>query len=282
MSHYSIHHQYPISKLTTIKSSGHIHTVIQCPTVAAIQNAFQDYPDAILLGNGSNSVISPTLSRPVVRLTDTRPYFISDTCVYLPAGITTAQILKFSIAHTVSGLEFTAGVPASMGGMIRMNFGCWGQDIATRLDKVCLWSTASGLYWVPVSDLSFGYRQSGIRDIIIGSTVILTPQSKAQTVAIIRDYVAQRNNHQPSRERTYGCMFMNPSTTPLSAGALIEQAGLKGYRIGDASVSTKHANFMINHEAASVQDITRLLTHIQTTVYAQFKIMLTPEVCVFD
>lgn len=271
---------YPIARLTSIQSTGLAPLYVECPTVEALIQAHQTYPKHYLIGGGSNTVLDPDNPTPILRFTDTTMHHIHPNRVYMTAGTPIAKALRQCTEWGLSGLELAAGVPACIGGMIAMNFGCWEQTVAQWIHRVHYIDANNQLAWRSVDTCEFEYRSSWFKQTrtpIVGAEFNLTPADPATIRTHIAKAIDRRQAAQPLRDKTYGSMFLNP---PLaSAAKLIDESQLKGYQIGDAKISCKHANFMINIGQASFHDIQSLLKNVQNRVYTRTKIKLYPEVC---
>jgi len=187
------------------------------------------------------------------------------------------RLLDWSLKHGAGGLEGLWGIPASVGGAVKMNAGTrWG-TVADRLVEVRLLSRGK-IRWVPASSLDLGYRRSGIgpRRVVVAARFRLQKKDPQQVGRRIRQVRRARQSGQPSRVRSAGSFFKNPPQGP--AGRLIEQAGCKGTRVGRAFVSDRHANFIVHRGGASAEDILRLSRQVALRVYRMFGIQLQREV----
>jgi UDP-N-acetylmuramate dehydrogenase len=184
-----------------------------------------------------------------------------------------------ALAHGLSGLEFGVAIPASLGGSVRMNAGAHGGELADVLETVDVFLLDRGsTERIPVIDAGFGYRRSALPSdgVVVGATVVLRPGDPAAIRAVMDDARAWRRRTQPLAEPSCGSVFKNPPGD--HAARLIDDAGGKGLSVGGASVSTKHANFIVAAEGARAADVLRLITLIQELVQARSGIRLEPEV----
>ena len=201
------------------------------------------------------------------------------------AGCPMPALVSWCSRHSLAGLEFMVGIPGSVGGAVWMNAGAWGHDIGERLREVELVDYSGRLYRVPVSDLTLSYRKIALKDgdldrMIIASAVFtLKPGREEQVREQCNRYLGRRRGKQPAGVASAGSFFKNPQGD--SAGRLIEAAGLKGTRRGQAMVSPVHANFIVNTGRATAADIVGLMHQVQETVYQQFGVRLEPEVQIF-
>jgi UDP-N-acetylmuramate dehydrogenase len=177
------------------------------------------------------------------------------------------------------GLEWAAGIPGTVGGAVVMNAGAQGSSTADFLTQVQVMSS-QGVQWLSMKDLHYGYRSSLLQKkqaLAIQATFQLTPGGDPQEVtALTRQNLAYRKGTQPYHLPSCGSVFRNPN--PYKAGWLIEQSGLKGYQIGQAQVSQRHANFIVNLGSATATDIFYLIHYVQDCIRAEWGIDLEPEV----
>jgi len=177
------------------------------------------------------------------------------------------------------GLEWAVGVPGTVGGALKMNAGGHGSDTATVLVRQRLFDLGSG---VAVEDgpqrLALGYRHSslGPAEVVVWAEFALASGSRAEAEATVAGIVRWRRAHQPGGSNA-GSVFTNPPGD--AAGRLVEQAGMKGVRLGTARVSEKHANFIQADEGGSADDVRRLIDHVRTVVLETTGVGLVPEVC---
>lgn len=175
------------------------------------------------------------------------------------------------------GLEFASGIPGSVGGAVFMNAGANGSETCQHLLSVDYLSEDGELHILSRDSLHFSYRRSPFQDkkgIILGATFSLeySPSSRNKQLTLLE----KRRESQPLKEMSAGCVFRNPSCG--YAGALIEQCGLKGFRMGDAEVSMQHSNFVINKKSATSKDVLSLIQLIKTKVKDKFSIELETEI----
>ncbi len=182
----------------------------------------------------------------------------------------------------LSGLEFAYGIPGSVGGGIIMNAGAWGMELGEIIHSITSLDQEGNIITEKNAELNFTYRGwsrkagKGKRVIILSGIFALTAAPKDKIKASCRKYGKSRRVHQPLGMASAGSFFKNPPTR--AAGRLIEEAGLKGHKIGGAMVSSRHANFIVNTGNATAKDIMNLMQEVQTRVFNSSGIMLEPEV----
>jgi len=230
-----------------------------------------------LIGAGSNILIKN--SREVFKLSRNFEYIHVKDCLAIIGGSTHINlVIKELLKKGFYGLEFLAGVPASIGGCVKMNAGAFGKSIQDVFEYAICYSFDKGIHTVYKDEAGFGYRMSNFKDkIILEVALSLTKSSPSEIEEKIRQNINKRltNAHIV---RTFGSVFKNPKN--YIAGKLIEECGLKGTRINDAMISLKHANYIINLGKATVDDVLKLIDTIKTEVYKAFNIELEEEVII--
>lgn len=194
------------------------------------------------------------------------------------AGLPLGKVIDFCIQKGLSGLEFAAGIPGSVGGAVAMNAGAFGGEIKDVLRAVYLMDRQGNMRESSREKLSFSYRALHLPpgDIILGSVFSLRPAEITCVQKKIREIIAWRQEKQPYDFPSAGSVFRNPQSGP--AGRLIERAGLKGYRIGGAQVSEKHANFIINRGGARAKDVLKLIEVVRDKVWRETGVLLELEI----
>ena len=232
-----------------------------------------------VIGNGTNLLVHDEGVRGAVLHLGER--FSAISCenerIYACAGATLSKLATAAKDQGLAGLEFAHGLPGSVGGAVLMNAGAYGGEMRDVVTSVCYLNADGeiGETWEP----GFGYRHSRFAErgeVIVGAWVRLTPDDPAAIHARMMELWAKRSASQPLDRPSAGSTFKRPATG--YAAALIDEAGLKGYTIGGAQVSEKHAGFIINTGSATFADVTALMAHIQETVYARSGVRLEPEV----
>jgi UDP-N-acetylmuramate dehydrogenase len=195
-------------------------------------------------------------------------------------GVKKADLLDWAIERGFAGLEFSAGVPGTLGGGIFMNAGTKYGSYADILQSLELYDFKNGLKTFQRSELYFGYReQTAVRDNLVVSMVFLLKRGNSSVLqSEVARIIAEREEKQPLDFPSCGSTFKNP--TGFSAGRLIEKSGLKGLQVGGAQISEKHANFILNKKSAKASDILELIQIIKTRVLELFQVHLECEVIV--
>lgn len=196
------------------------------------------------------------------------------------AGITFGRLINEVAQAGLSGLEFAAGIPGTLGGALAMNAGTHTQWLASVVKSVTITDLhrPGVVIDVPSTDFEWGYRQSSLRDneIVLGAKLLLKQGDSAEILDTIKLSIDKRKQAQPLRLPNAGSVFKNPIDN--FAGKLIEAVGLKGYRIGDAQYSELHANFIVNKGSATAVDVKSLMALAQDRVRESYGIELQPEI----
>ncbi len=191
-------------------------------------------------------------------------------------GTPVAMLIAYGLKRGFRGFEFLAGIPATLGGAIRMNAGAFGQTTGTFIEEV--WFLDSGgLRKVDRTGLSFRYRRLVPEGLVAKAVVRLLPASPPEVRERVKTLIRERRCKQPLGQPSFGSTFLNPDTGP-PAGWLIEKAGLKGKRRGGARISPRHANFIVNEGGARSRDILDLMEEARERVFHRFGILLQTEV----
>jgi UDP-N-acetylmuramate dehydrogenase len=202
---------------------------------------------------------------------------LNESQIRTEAGVPCARIAKQCVKWGLGPAEFFAGIPGTLGGALAMNAGAFGGETWNHVVEVEVMDRSGRRRTRPPSDYQIGYRQARgpAGECFIAARLQFEAKPGTQQKAI-RDLLVKRKETQPIGEWSCGSVFTNPAGD--HAARLIESAGLKGFRIGDASVSMKHANFIINHGAARAADLEALILHVQKVVLERFGVKLAPEV----
>ena len=233
-----------------------------------------------ILGGGSNLIVRDEgVSGAVLRLSD--PHFaqvrMEGNRGIAGGGALLSHVISETVRAGLAGFEILAGIPGTIGGALHGNSGGRHGDISQLVRKVTV-LTVSGKKLVRTEDeLLFDYRQSNLDELLILEAEFdLQPDSPDAIAQRLRKIWITKKASQPLSSQTAGCVFKNPRGQ--RAGQLIEQAGLKGTRIGNAEINDRHANFIVTHEGASSNDVLRLMDLVRSKVADQFGVHLEPEV----
>src|SRR5579883_66120 len=205
---------------------------------------------------------------------------LQSNMVRAEAGVSCAQIARYTARLGLAGLEFMAGIPGTVGGALTMNAGCYGGETWQRVHAVETINRAGDIQVRPAADFEVSYRHVKLPEAesFIAGHFTLEAGDKNRLLANIKNLLEKRNAAQPTGLPNCGSVFRNPQGN--YAARLIEQCGLKKMAIGGAYVSEKHANFIINDGTAKAADIEALILHVQETVQKQQDVRLIMEVCI--
>lgn len=194
------------------------------------------------------------------------------------AGVACAKVARFCADGNLTGAEFLAGIPGTMGGALAMNAGAWGGETWICVETVETLDRHGRRHMREAGEYQVGYRSviAPVEEWFVAVTLKLEPGDGAASRSRIRELLAQRAETQPTGVASCGSVFRNPPGD--HAGRLVEAAGLKGHAIGGAQVSEKHANFILNTGTATAADLEALISHVRTRVEACFGVRLEPEV----
>jgi UDP-N-acetylmuramate dehydrogenase len=274
----------PLAPYTWMKIGGPAQYFIEPRTVeeltAVVSVCHAEQIPVRLFGSGSNLLIRDEgVSGVVIRLTGEEFSFVEveGTTVRSGAAALLSQLISSSVREGLSGLETLAGIPGTVGGALHGNAGGSSGDISQFVHSVTV-LTAKGEQFTRTDDeLTFGYRLSSINELAVLSAVFhLQQDDPDEIVRRMRKQWIMKKATQPLTFQSAGCIFKNPRG--LSAGALIEQSGLKGTRMGGAEISDRHANFIVTHEEASFEDVFSLIELARTKVAEQFGADLELEI----
>ncbi len=231
-----------------------------------------------VVGNGSNLLFSDSgYDGIVVSLENLQDIFFTKNQVKVMAGATLNQLLDFCVKNKLSGVENLVGIPATLGGAVVMNAGAFGHNISDYLTTIQTLKNGKMVLY-DKKDCKFGYRTSRFlnkNEVVVCANFNFVFKETEELLTTIKNNLEKRKLLQPIG-RTFGSVFRNPPGQ--YAGSLIEKCGLKGFTIGGASISTKHANFIINTKNATAKDVRLIIDFAKQKVKEKFNILLTEEV----
>lgn len=275
----------PLSKHTTFKIGGPADYLVFPASVEEVSGVVivakeYDIPVTVL-GNGSNILVLDKGIKGLVLKFNSEMSYIehTGTTIRAGAGAMLTDVSRYAASHGLSGLEFAIGIPGSIGGAVFMNAGAYcGEMCQVVAGALGVFSDGSVKRFLE-SEIAFGYRSSAFQNngcIICEVELKLQLQEQPTIEEKMNEYTVKRETKQPLEMPSAGSTFKRP--TGYFAGTLIEEAGLKGFTVGGAQVSTKHAGFVINIGGATAQDVLKLIKEVQSHVYEHSGVMLQPEV----
>lgn len=275
-----------LSHYTSLRAGGNADFVFIPTDLEDLSHFLNQLPDTVpltWLGLGSNTLVRDGGLEGVViitqgalnQLTQTEPLQLR-----AEAGVSSAQLARYSARLGLKGLEFMAGIPGTVGGALAMNAGCFGGETWKFVHAVETINRQGQIIVRPANDFEVAYRHvlRPENEWFVAGHFSLSLGDKEKSLDDIRHLLESRNQSQPTGTANCGSVFRNPPGN--FAGKLIEECGLKGKQLGGAHVSTKHANFIINDGQATAADIEKLIETIGETVLEKTGIRLIPEVCI--
>ena len=208
---------------------------------------------------------------------------LDETHIRVMAGVTMTRAAMFAAKQGLSGLEFAHGIPGTVGGGVYMNAGAYGGDIGSVLTRAEVMDPEGNVITFSREDMGFSYRHSRLEDtpgIVIAAVFCLTPLDSGDIMDRMKELMAKRSASQPLDLPSAGSAFKRP--VGGFAAALIDEAGLKGYQVGGAAISRKHAGFAVNLGGATARDVTELLRQVSDRVFEKSGIRLEPEVRIWE
>ncbi|KRL56601.1 UDP-N-acetylmuramate dehydrogenase [Furfurilactobacillus rossiae] len=233
-----------------------------------------------VIGNASNLIVRDGGIRGLVLiLTQMKTITVTGNTVTADAGAALIDATEVAYRHSLTGFEFAAGIPGSVGGAVFMNAGAYGGEVKDIVSSVDVLTRAGEFVTYPAEEMAFGYRHSLVQttgDIVVGASFTLVPGEATTIRAKMDDLNARRAAKQPLELPSCGSVFKRPEG--YFAGKLITDSELRGYTSGGAQVSTKHAGFIVNVGEATATDYLAVIHHVQETVFAKFGVHLETEV----
>ncbi len=282
----------PLSRHTSARVGGPADLFVVVNHAAELQTAVElahaQHIPYFVLGGGSNILVADEGVRGLVILNKAREVRFRNTGVHVvcmaESGMNLSSLARQCIAKGLGGLEWAVGVPGSVGGAVVGNSGAHGGDMHSNLLAATIWEPGRGARIYSTEELAYGYRDSTLkreqgrskpRRVVLTAEIQLTPEPGEVLMARADGFAAHRRQSQPGGA-TMGSMFKNPPN--YYAGYLIEAAGLKGLRVGNAHISEKHANFFVNDGDATAEDIRSLIAEAWNSVREQFGVEMELEV----
>jgi len=271
----------PLAELTSLRIGGPADAFVSPEDVHDVCRIVRQAQTAripIMVLGGTNLLVQDGGIRGIVlSLANLAAIEIEDVrLVFAEAGARMPVLLGFAVHHGLSGLEWAAGIPGTVGGAVVMNAGTKLGAMQDCLDAIQMVDLEGRLVTYAAASVDFAYRSVSLPEgVVVGAWLRLTPASRETIDSRTKSYLQYRKQSQPLSQPNAGSVFKNPQGT--TAGRLIEEAGLKGCRVGDAQVSTKHANFIVNLGQARSADVLQLIETIQREVSRQTGVMLELE-----
>ena len=274
----------PLSKYTHTKTGGPADWLAFPETVdqvkAIVSYVHEHQIPLTVLGNASNLIVKDGgIAGLTLILTKMKQITVHDDVVTAQAGAAYIDVTIAARDASLSGLEFAAGIPGSVGGAVFMNAGAYGGETKNVVASATVMTPAGEIKTINNKELAFGYRHSAVQEghmVVLSADFKLTPGDFDAIKAEMDDLNARRAAKQPLELPSCGSVFKRP--TGYYAGKLIHDSGLQGYTVGGAQVSTKHAGFIVNIGNGTASDYQAVIRHVQATVKEKFGVQLETEV----
>lgn len=261
----------PMKKHTSFKIGGVADIFIKVKSVQELQYiievAKKENILVTIIGNGSNLLVKDNGIRGIVIMLNMDKIEIEDTIVTVEAGVKLGFLAQKLLKEELTGFEFAAGIPGSIGGAVRMNAGAYGGEMKDIIVETKCLTPSGEIVTLSNKEQEFSYRHSIFmenRYIVLETKIKLQKGNKDEIKAKMDDYAQQRKEKQPISLPSAGSIFKRG--TDFVTAKVIDECGLKGFSIGDAQVSTKHAGFVVNNGNATAEDVLKLIEHVQKVV----------------
>lgn len=280
----------PMCRHTSFQIGGPVAVMVFPENVEQMQEIFkiaaQFHISPMILGAGSN-ILAPDQGLDTVvietRTNMNQAQRLEDGTITAQCGMTMARLATIAMEHGYTGLEFAHGIPGTVGGGVYMNAGAYGGEMQQVVTNVTAMDRKGHVLELPAEELGLSYRHSRFMEedlVILSATVRLQKGEREEIRAKMAELMTRRRTSQPLEYPSAGSTFKRP--VGGYAAALIEASGLKGFRVGDAQVSEKHAGFVVNRGRATSHDVLELMKRVQEKVQADSGICLEPEVRILE
>ncbi len=278
----------PMSRHTTFRTGGPAEYYAEPSGAEELQKVIdickKEQLSYSIIGNGSNLLAGDLGYRGVV-ISFGKPFgriTVEEETIRVGAGALLSSVARQALAASLTGFEFAAGIPGTIGGAVVMNAGAYGGEMCQVLKEVTVLTAEGEIKTLPATELKLGYRTSCIKEkdyIVLEAVLKLQPGNAEEIRAVMEDLAAKRREKQPLEYPSAGSTFKRPAGH--FAGKLIQDAGLRGFTVGGAQVSEKHCGFVINRDHATSADILSLCEQVQARVKEHFGVDLELEVKLF-
>ena len=275
----------PMSRHTSFQIGGPAEIFVQPATGDEVRQAIclakEEQIPFFVVGNGSNLLVSDDGFRGMIVQIgrNLQEISVEDNVIYAQAGALLSRVARTALEHGLTGMEFAAGIPGSLGGAVAMNAGAYGGEMKDILTYAEVLTPDGEIKILSLEELDLSYRHSCIfdEDYIVLSVHLQLEQGDTTVIRNRMDELARaRREKQPLEYPSAGSTFKRPEG--YFAGALIQDAGLKGYTVGGAQVSEKHSGFVVNRGGATAEEVLFLIKQVQKKVKSRFGVTMEPEV----
>ena len=284
----SIKYNEPMKKHTTMKVGGLCDCMVEPSSIEEIQKVLEYVKENnikyYIIGNGSNLLVKDEgVHALIIKIANKFSGFeVNGEYIKAYYGCSVPKLSQIAKENSLSGLEFACGIPGSVGGGIRMNAGAYGSEMVNVVEKVGFLDENGNLKEIDGKDAHFTYRHSMFVDnpqyVVVYAIYKLVKGNKEEISKIMEENMNSRKQKQPIEYPNFGSVFKRPEG--YFVGKLVDDCGLKGYKIGGAQVSTKHSGFMINIGDATCKDVLDLIEYVKEKVYEKFNVKLQEEVVI--
>ena len=288
LSQDSIKYNEPMKKHTTMRVGGPCDCMVEPSSIEEIQKileyARKNNIKYYVIGNGSNLLVKDEgVHALIIKISNKfSTVEVNGEHVKAYSGCSVPKLSQIAKENSLSGLEFACGIPGSVGGGIRMNAGAYGSEMVNVVEKVGFLDEDGKLNEIDGKDAHFTYRHSMFVEnpkyIVVYAIYKLQNGNKDEISKIMEENMNSRKQKQPIEYPNFGSVFKRPEG--YFVGKLVDDCGLKGYKIGGAQVSTKHSGFMVNIEDATCKDVLDLIEYVKEKVYEKFNVKLQEEVVI--
>lgn len=280
----------PMSKHTSLKIGGNAEYFLKIKSIEELKKvlnlANKNKIQVTVIGNGTNLLVKDGGIKGIVIKLELKDFKIrkstNEILITVESGMTLATLSAIALKEEITGLEFLSGIPGTIGGAIRMNAGAYGGEMKDIIVKTRYMTKDGKIKTLNLNEHKFSYRNSvfsELNDVIIIDTTIKTKKgNKAEIEEKIKEYSESRKKNQPLEYPNAGSTFKRIEGVPTAK--LIDDCGLKGYCIGDAEISTKHAGFIINKGKATAKDVLELVEYTKKEIKKKFDIDIELEILV--
>ena len=281
----NVHAHEPLANHTTFKIGGPVDILVSPRSIDGIATTVQLCENANIpwrvIGLGSNILVSDEgLPGVVIKIANGfDAVTIKGPTITAEAGASNATVAEAAQAAGLAGYEFASGIPGTIGGAAVMNAGAYGGEFSQVCESVLCLRPNGAIETLTPAQIQWSYRHSLMMDdgsIVLSATLQLTPDNPQSIQERMDDLRCRREEKQPLELPSAGSTFKRPEGH--FAGKLIEDAGLRGYKLGGAQISEKHCGFVVNAGNATAQDVCDLIAHVQETIYAKEGVRMEPEV----
>ena len=288
LSKDSIKYNEPMKKHTTMRVGGPCDCMVEPSSIEEIQKVLEYVKENnikyYIIGNGSNLLVKDEgVHALIIKIANKFSGFeVNGEYIKAYSGCSVPKLSQIAKENSLSGLEFACGIPGSVGGGIRMNAGAYGSEMVNVVEKVGFLDENGNLKEIDGKDAHFTYRHSMFVDnpqyVVVYAIYKLVKGNKEEISKIMEENMNSRKQKQPIEYPNFGSVFKRPEG--YFVGKLVDDCGLKGYKIGGAQVSTKHSGFMINIGDATCKDVLDLIEYVKEKVYEKFNVKLQEEVVI--